>query len=195
MGRAAIGWAGTGRARMGRVGTGRARMGRVGTGQAKIGWLGIGRSGTGRSRTNLQRTLLLLTGLGSELDECSKWLVDNKLSLHLGKTETILFGTTQRLKGASDFAVVSNGTPIKCVTSVKYLGLILDETLSARVHVMNILKKGSSRLKFLYRYTDVLNVVSRKTLCTALIQPYLDYSCSAWFSGVSMELRNRLSVL
>ena len=28
-----------------------------------------------------------------ELSNCSKWLVDNRLSLHVGKTECILFGT------------------------------------------------------------------------------------------------------
>ena len=30
--------------------------------------------------------------LGRVLESCSEWLVDNKLSLHLGKTECILFG-------------------------------------------------------------------------------------------------------
>ena len=30
--------------------------------------------------------------LGQELENCSKWLVDNKLSLHLGKTECIVLG-------------------------------------------------------------------------------------------------------
>jgi hypothetical protein len=32
-------------------------------GRAKMGWLGTGRSGTGWSRKKLQRTFLLLTGL------------------------------------------------------------------------------------------------------------------------------------
>ena len=31
--------------------------------------------------------------LGNELDSVSKWLIDNRLSIHLGKTESILFGT------------------------------------------------------------------------------------------------------
>ena len=31
--------------------------------------------------------------LSIELSNCSKWLVDNRLSLHVGKTECILFGT------------------------------------------------------------------------------------------------------
>ena len=31
--------------------------------------------------------------LSDELQSVSQWLIDNKLSLHLGKTETILFGS------------------------------------------------------------------------------------------------------
>ena len=31
--------------------------------------------------------------LGKELETVGQWLIDNKLSVHLGKTESILFGT------------------------------------------------------------------------------------------------------
>jgi hypothetical protein len=34
--------------------------------------------------------------LGKELESCSNWLVDNKLPLHLGKTECILFGSKRK---------------------------------------------------------------------------------------------------
>ena len=36
--------------------------------------------------------------LSRNLDNCNKWLIDNKLSLHMGKTELILFGTKRKLK-------------------------------------------------------------------------------------------------
>ena len=39
--------------------------------------------------------------LQNELEIVSEWLVDNKLSLHLGKTESILFGSRPRLKSQS----------------------------------------------------------------------------------------------
>ena len=35
--------------------------------------------------------------LGVELESVHQWLVDNKLSMHLGKTESILFGTKRKL--------------------------------------------------------------------------------------------------
>ena len=47
--------------------------------------------------------------LGQELESRSKWLEDNKLSLHLGKTESILFGSKRKLKKVKDFSVTCNG--------------------------------------------------------------------------------------
>ena len=46
--------------------------------------------------------------LGKELESCSNWLVDNKLPLHLGKTECILFGSKRKLKRVSNFQVSCN---------------------------------------------------------------------------------------
>lgn len=35
--------------------------------------------------------------LGKELESCSKWLIDSKLTLHLGKTETIMLRSKRKL--------------------------------------------------------------------------------------------------
>ena len=40
---------------------------------------------------------LYLKKLGLELEMCSKWIVDNKLSLHMGKTKCIIFGSKRKL--------------------------------------------------------------------------------------------------
>ena len=87
--------------------------------------------------------------LSENLSSCRNWLVDNKLSLHLGKTEAILFGTKRKLKNVKDFTVKCGDIIIQNVKCVKYLGLMIDENLSGVDIVSNILKKSSSRLKFL----------------------------------------------
>lgn len=79
--------------------------------------------------------------------------------------------------------------------SVKYLGLILDNNISEESIVNNILKKASSRLKFLYRYSDILNTNSRKTLGSALIQCFFDYSNSSCYSSISKGLKNKLQIM
>merc|ERR1712236_54764 len=90
--------------------------------------------------------------LSEELESCHKWLTDNKLSLHLGKTEAIIFGTKRKLGRVNEFKVNCNNVEIKAVDSVKYLGIKLDNNLSGESIVSNIIKKSGSRLKFLYRY-------------------------------------------
>ena len=35
--------------------------------------------------------------LRDNLETCNKWLIENKLSLHMGKTEVILFGSEGKL--------------------------------------------------------------------------------------------------
>jgi hypothetical protein len=133
--------------------------------------------------------------LGKELESCSNWLVDNKLPLHLGKTECILFGSKRKLKRVSNFQVSCNNHIISSQKSVKYLGLNIDQSLSGEVIVNNKIKKANSRLKFLYRQANCLPETSRKTLSVSLIQCHFDYSCSSWYEGVCKSLRNKLQVM
>ena len=67
--------------------------------------------------------------LGKELESCSERIIDNKLSLHLGKTECILFGSKWKLKPVIDFQIACHGHIIKSQSSVKYLGIDIDENL------------------------------------------------------------------
>ena len=132
--------------------------------------------------------------LGNTLDMCSQWLVDNKLSLHLGKTECVLFGPKRKLKDHSDFCVQYKGHCIQSTNKVKYLGVIIDNSLSGDSTVDSIVKKVNSRLKFLYRQARFLDVKCKMSLCSALVQCHLDYACSAWYSGLSKTLKHRLQV-
>ena len=129
------------------------------------------------------------------MGNCKEWLLDNKLSLHVGKTESILFGTPRNLKHAIDFRVTCDGQLVKRVTSVKYLGLQLDENLTGSIHALEIIKKCAGRIAFLYRHAEVLSLHCRKLLCSALIVPMLDYCCSSWYSGLTVKLKSRLDVL
>ena len=47
--------------------------------------------------------------LGLKLMMCSKWLVDNKLSLRVEKTECIIFGSKRNLRKLNTFSVECNG--------------------------------------------------------------------------------------
>ncbi len=133
--------------------------------------------------------------LGTELESCSRWLVDNRLSLHLGKTESILFGSKRKLGKIKCFNVQCNGQLIKSQLSVKYLGLVLDKYLSGEAIVNSIVNKVNAKLKFLYRQRNFLDMNLRKLLCNSLIQCHFDYSCSSWYNGISKLLQKKLQIM
>ena len=56
---------------------------------------------------------LMAETLSNELNSCRHWLIDNKLSFHLGKTEAILFGSKKRLKKVNSFNVKCGEVEIK----------------------------------------------------------------------------------
>ena len=121
--------------------------------------------------------------LGLKLEMCSKWLVDNKPSFHVGKTECIIFGSRWKLRKLNNISVECNGHTIKVQRSVKYLGLTLDNQLTGEAIVNSIFQNVNGRLKFLYRQCNFLEEKLRKSICLELIQCHIDYVCSAWYSG------------
>ncbi len=62
-------------------------------------------------------------------ETCNDWLIDNGLSLHLGKTEAMICRTKCKIKNKEGFAVKCKNTTINSTTEVKYLGVKIDETL------------------------------------------------------------------
>ena len=130
--------------------------------------------------------------LSSNLKNGNKWLIENKLSLHMGKTELILFGSNRKLSQYSDFSIVCDGQTIKAKHSVVYLGLELNQYLDGDQIALDIVGKVSSRLKFLYRQANYFNQSVKKTICSALVLCLFDYSISSWYGGISKYHAQRL---
>ena len=86
-------------------------------------------------------------------------------------------------------------TIVNRVTSVKYLGVTLDQCLNFREHATEILKKAGVKLRFLYRSASSLGSRYRRLLCSALISSSLEYCSSAWYPSLLEESRKALSTL
>ena len=89
--------------------------------------------------------------LSRELESVSEWLVENRLSLHLGKTESILFGSNKRLAKRRELHITCNGNDIESGAKVTYLGVTLDQNLSGSSMITKIVSKCNNKIKFLYR--------------------------------------------
>ena len=116
--------------------------------------------------------------LEKEMNGISDWLQANRLSLHLGKTESILFGSVRKLKTASKMKISCNNVEIEAKHSVKYLGVVLDQDMTGKTMGGNVVRKVNSVLKFLYRKSSFLKFRNRKLLCSALLESRFDYKHS-----------------
>jgi hypothetical protein len=129
-----------------------------------------------------------------ELHNINKWLVENKLSLHLGKTESILFGSKQKINKSPKLNIKYNGTQIESKPTVKYLGSELDQYMSGEDMAQKSIKRISSRTKFLSRKSKYLDRETMKMLASALVQCHFDYACTSWYSSLTKKTQNKLQV-
>ena len=81
---------------------------------------------------------------------------------------------------------------IKQHSKVKYLVCMLDKTMSGETMVLSVMNKINNKLKFLYPKIRFLTPTLRRLLCNALIQPHLNYACSAWYTNLTEKLKNRI---
>jgi hypothetical protein len=132
--------------------------------------------------------------LSQNLEKLSTWLIKNKLSLHLGKTECIIFSSKRKIKKLTNLKIKCNNTEIDQVSNVKYLGAYLDNSLAGTKMYEQTIKKINNTLKFLYRKKLFLNYDLRKTLVNSLIQPRFDYACITWYPPLNNKHKQALQI-
>ena len=99
-----------------------------------------------------------------------------------------MFGTRKKLCKCNTLNIVCNKNVIESKSTVTYL----DQSLSGDVIASDVLFKTSNKLMFLYRNARKLNMKTKKLLVSSMIQCNFDYTCSAWYSGLSKQMKCRM---
>ena len=142
-----------------------------------------------RSRKVTDDTVIYTTGsrpddvmmkIQEDIQRVEQWMKSNQLVLNLAKTKSLLFGTAQKLAGATDFKILIQGKEIDRVSKLCYLGVTLDENLSWKEHVGEVFKKVNKRLGLLSRIRSCLTIQAAKCIYNCLILPVLSYTDTAW---------------
>jgi len=125
--------------------------------------------------------------LNKELENVSNWLIANKLSLNVGKSNVLVF----RSKNANSDKILSlkiNNLLLEEKTYTKYLGIYIDHKLTWQHqthHINSKLIKGNAILAKLRHYVPEKVI---KNLFNALIQPHLDYGALIWGNAAAIHL-------
>ena len=94
--------------------------------------------------------------LNKELDNLSVRFKTNKLSLHVKKSNYIVFGGKNIMNNNSELFIDNN--VITKVHSSKFLGIIIDEKLKWQDHINAVANKVSKSLGVIYKMKNALSV-------------------------------------
>ena len=110
------------------------------------------------------------------------WLVGNKLTLNVAKTEFMLVTTRQKLPFLAnhEIRIQIDNTPIERAKSTKALGVILHENLSWVKHVEKVHKKVAAGIGLLRRIRDFTSLDILIKIYKSLIQPHFEYASAVW---------------
>ena len=136
----------------------------------------------------------LINSANTTLEKISQWFQSNKLSLNTNKTKYILFHKPRKKISNRNIDIKINNTSIEEVKEVKFLGAILDSTLSWKPHLT---KKANQVLKVNSVISRLKNTVPSnilKTIYNSLIYPHISYAIMAWGNISNKEIK-RLEIL
>lgn len=80
----------------------------------------------------------LVQQLNLELVHVNDWFAANKLSLNIKKTNYILFSSHRKKLPLTEIPLLINNTPVPRVTSIKFLGVLIDSHLTWNDHIHSI---------------------------------------------------------
>ena len=123
------------------------------------------------------------TAANCDLENLKNWLIANKKSLNVAKTEFMLIGSPQMIRNASNAQpnILIENKQIQQVNKAKTLGIIIDQHLSWKPNTENICKKITSGISALRRVKPF--IAERDTLNSiynAIVRPYFDYCSEVW---------------
>ena len=117
--------------------------------------------------------------LNNDLYNIAQWLKANKLILNIKKTHYMLFHRS-RIKNIHSKQLSIDNIIINKVTNTKFLGVILDQTLSWSYHANYIQGKLSKGAAIIYKARKNLPKSSLITLYNSFVFPYLIYCVEVW---------------
>ena len=139
------------------------------------------------SLKTLERTI------NTELKKLSNWLIINRLSLNLSKTNFVIFHPYNK-KVPYNVTLVINRKAINESQQIKYLGIIIDSSLSWKGHIDKVCSSFHKAIGMIYKIRPFVKQNILVMLYYSLIYPHLIYAIEVWGNSCSTFI-NRIFIL
>ena len=130
--------------------------------------------------------------MNQELHKVSQWMIANKLTLNVTKTQYMVISTRRNILPRDNLFI--NREQIERVYSTKFLGVIIDEKLNWCEHIKSIKSKISKSIGIICKARKKLNKSVLLTLYYSFVHPYLTYGLEIWGNTYHIYV-NLLNVL
>ena len=127
----------------------------------------------------------LVTCINQEIVNVKNWVLSNKLTLNIKKTNYIIFARIRKTIPPVPTIKIGNET-LKRVNQTVFLGVTIHKHLSWQCHVHNLVQKINKQCGILYLTRSKLNPVNLKLIYQSLIHPLITYCSLAW-GGISND--------
>ena len=134
---------------------------------------------------------LLEQSVNAELGKVYSWLCSNKLSLNIKKTTYLVFS---RRKSKPTLSVEIGGSKLVQSSSVKYLGVIIDDKLTWKEHIQQVENKVSSGCWALFKLRPYVEREVLLKVYYGLVYQQLQYCISCWGGVPTARLRSLLTL-
>ncbi|CAB4033961.1 Hypothetical predicted protein, partial [Paramuricea clavata] len=123
---------------------------------------------------------LLEDKLNEDFLRVAHWLRENKFTLNLDKTKSMIIGSNRQLGNVSSLSLSIFDTDINTVSSFKYLGVMLSTNFTWTDHIEYISSKINKNLGLLRRIKHLLPHRARLLFYNSLVLPIFDYVDLVW---------------
>ena len=130
----------------------------------------------------------LIARMELALSKIFTWFCSNDMKVNASKTQMIVLGTRQMLKGLPPVSIRFAGTIIHESASVKNLGLLMDKHLTYHDHVSHVVGKCTGALLALNHARHVLPPPTLRPIVLSLVVSTLRYCISIYGTCGTTEL-------
>ena len=133
---------------------------------------------------------LCVARMSQLIGELSEWLVNNKLVANVNKTKLMMF--TPRPVDLPD--IDFNGTVLEWVSSIRYLGIVIDDKLNFSLQASEVYKKVCKMHGVFYSLSSLMPQKTLVTVYHSLVYPIITQNIIIW-GGISATNLNSIKIM
>ena len=137
----------------------------------------------------------LISRMEEALSDLFTWFCTNDMKVNASKSQMIVLGTRQMLRGLQPISIRFAGTTVCESATVRNLGLVMDKHLSYHEHVNHVVSKCTGSLLALSHARHVLPPNSLKPIVISLVVSVVRYCIAIYGTCGTTELSRIQKVL